>query len=223
MQVDEYFENGVTRELIGAAVENDTSRLKKLIVAGGNINEVGKDGISPLIFAVISQQTSAVRNMLEVGASPNYIAPNGPSAVSVAAKSGDAPTLAILLRHGGDPNIVDTQLLEPVLHVAVKAYKNEVVDLLLAHGADINAVSGAGDTAVMAAAMLNLFDQVVFLLEHGADHTKVSRVGGFLAYFVQENRVNPSSHLSKARNLAKEILEERGVVFPVSLPVRAVK
>lgn len=65
--------------------------------------------------------------------------------------------------------VVDASIDTP-LHLAVKANCAEVVDLLLAHGMDVDTPSRRGFTALaMAAEMYADFDMFKLLVEHGAD------------------------------------------------------
>ncbi len=64
--------------------------------------------------------------------------------------------------------------------------------------------------------MLNQFEQVVFLLNNGADYTIKSIGGGSVAYWIQDGNPNKGTSQYKWQQKAKKILEDGGIKFPVS-------
>lgn len=86
-----------------------------------------------------------------------------------------------LLQQGADPNLILNEEKETALHYlsllssTVESYPeeektaNEIVKLLLAYGADVDARDGFGDPPLMVAAQGGYSSIVRLLLEHGAD------------------------------------------------------
>lgn len=64
------------------------------------------------------------------------------------------------------------------LWCAAVSGKLAVVEILLKHGADINAVSDSGSTPVRSACFMTHYDIVKYLVEHGADINKPNYNGG---------------------------------------------
>lgn len=86
-------------------------------------------------------------------------------------KGEDAPVLA-LLEQGGDVNAVSHRSGDTALTAGIGAStpgNREAVELLLAHGAEANARSRSGWTALMAPSLLGDTEAVKILLQHGAD------------------------------------------------------
>ena len=101
-----------------------------------------------LIFAVQQQRPRCVRWLLKRGADPNAV--HGTSyttAVHCAAFGASSLILADVLAAGGDPNNSRLRACKP-LHCAAMARRPDNVRVLLASGADVNAVTPTGDTAL---------------------------------------------------------------------------
>ncbi len=74
-----------------------------------------------------------------------------------------------LLDGGADANEVDRYKHVPVIFMAAMEGTTDVVRELIAHGANVNALSGHGQTALIAAASKGKADIVELLLKSGAD------------------------------------------------------
>ncbi|KAJ8970092.1 hypothetical protein NQ314_001403, partial [Rhamnusium bicolor] len=70
-----------------------------------------------------------------------------------------------------------THVVTPLWCAAVSG-KLPVVEILLKHGADINAVSDTGSTPVRSACFMTHFEIVKYLVEHGADINRPNYNGG---------------------------------------------
>jgi len=90
-------------------------------------------GLEALIAAAQRRDEPAVRALL--GADPGLI--RDPHPLLAAAAHGNSEAVALLLRCGADPRGVDLEGISP-LHRAVQAGAPEIVDLLLAAGAEID-------------------------------------------------------------------------------------
>ena len=123
-----------------------------------------------------------------------------------AAKAGDVPAMRLLLEHGADPTLSPTRSgITPLMAAAglgtaeqdttgrykTQAQAIDAIQLLLDHGADVNAAANDGRTAVHGAALQGYDDVIKFLAAHGADltakdhkgftplDTALGRAGGF--------------------------------------------
>ncbi len=97
---------------------------------------------------------------------------NHQAALLTAVAHGDVPEARMLLMAGACCNDPD----DPPLRAAVQADQPEMVRFLLARGADIEAVDGAHETALVRACLDHRAEILRILLEHGADpnHASVS-------------------------------------------------
>ena len=109
----------------------------------GNTNTTGNfrmahGGSTPLLFAARNGDGETVRVLVEAGADVNDTAASGTSALVIAAHSGHGPLGIYLLEQGADPNAARAGYT--ALHAAILRSQVELVEALLDHGADANAV-----------------------------------------------------------------------------------
>jgi ankyrin repeat protein len=106
-----------------------------------------RDALLP--HAVLARDSRMVEDLLAGGADPNMVNERGEPATLLAARVGDVKILASLLDHGGavDP---DAKSPESLLYAAVKSGHPDVVDLLLARHASVNARDANGRTPLHA-------------------------------------------------------------------------
>ncbi|KAJ5520198.1 hypothetical protein N7463_000651 [Penicillium fimorum] len=104
-------------------------------------------GSTPLFAAAQLGKTEIVRCLLKSKADVNLCNKNGETPLHVAAYHGHLEVTELLLEADADPNVEDKEGWRP-LH---KAYDHaEVARLLLARGADINAISDGGSPLFIA-------------------------------------------------------------------------
>jgi len=98
--------------------------------------------------------------------------PSGLSPLVLAARSGDTAAIKLLVARGADPNLADTAAngWTPMEH-AIHKHQVAAVTALLDAGANVNATSRNGTTALMMAAGYGYTDVVELLLARGADRT----------------------------------------------------
>ena len=128
--------------------------------------------------------------------------------------------LRLLLDAGGDPNETNPQG-DTALHWAVRRNRSPaVIDILLDHGADIDAVRRDGRTAYALAVVSGQTNVAEVLASRGAD-TRLSAIDAVVAgqggEVLKESALSPENarlltHLAESGNLAKvEALLEAGV------------
>jgi len=210
--VNEYFTAESVRTLIQAAEENDEPKVKELINSGTNVNYIGKNGWTPLLWLMLSNEYEGMKLLLKHGANPNLITWDDNSAVTLAAGGSHlgVKTLDILLNNGGDPNAVghrgDTALI-----IAIERRYWSRMRMLLKHGADIDKMdSYRTSTPLTAAAFQGQYEQVHYLLEQGADYTVVNHFGKTLAHAMKY----PIGDASPWKKKVQTWLEGRGITFP---------
>ncbi len=176
-----------------AAQNRHTQVVELLIQRGADVNALAANTsarVTPLlrnVFQTNGGNEEIVRLLLEAGADPE-IRTGDWSALAQAAGAGNIPVVKILLAFGADVNTRtpvyasswsqpysdDWPIVEPdwrdtrPLYGAVCTGSLELVELLLDHGADINALS-FGWTALHAAAGQGNRGMVELLLARGAD------------------------------------------------------
>jgi uncharacterized protein len=214
MSVRQAFKDPLVSELAQAAASGNLSIVNAKIKAGADVNFVGTDGITPLLWVMPinhkSRNFSGVRRLLEAGANPNYREPRRNTSPMYIASGSDTPgLLELLLQFKGDPNLEGPNG-ESLLKTAVMQFRPENIDLLLKYGADINVHTKFGDSVPNVAAGLGRFDFVAHFLEKGFTYN-LER----LAKDVQNRRVPPNSDAQRWKDKVLDILAKRGVTIPL--------
>ncbi len=132
--------------------------IKVLISHGVNVNAKGTSGWSVLSHCVRANRKAAVRILLENGdVDPEATSELGPQTALAEAVTLHHWSIAqLLIKHGANVNVTDGQLQRfPILCLAAMHTKDtenaDMVRLLLDHGADIEAASIGGWTALAGA------------------------------------------------------------------------
>ena len=167
--------------LLAAAQLRKNAVVKLLLAKGADPNLAGPSGVTPLIAAAYKDSDRIVQELLARGADPKVRDSTGKSAMVYAAARGSDGIVRRLLDAGIDAKERYGNALTALMWAAgrddgVSAdAANRVVDLLLAHGAVLDAADNRGRTALMIAAALGHAAVVAHLLQHGADRALKTR------------------------------------------------
>jgi ankyrin repeat protein len=151
--------------LITAALSGDVEIIRLLIEKGANVNSIApRLGETPLHYAAASGNVEAARLLLAKGANPNAALRNvtalrGGSSLDTgigkqtplmwAAPTGSPELIQALVDAGAKVNAQDIRGMSPLmLAVASENQDLAVVRFLLRSGADVNARSARGETAL---------------------------------------------------------------------------
>ena len=131
-------------QLMNAMVQYNTDAVRALLAAGVDPNSRTRCcGWTPLHLAAHWARNTLVRALLAGGADPNLQTPGGYTALMWAAMSMDLGRVSLTLLAGGaDPNVGNGWT---PLFLFVRCDNNEVVEALLAVGADPNALVEIGE------------------------------------------------------------------------------
>ncbi|MEJ5055491.1 ankyrin repeat domain-containing protein [Sphingobacterium sp. MYb382] len=232
----ERFFDGKDLKIAEAIYDNDRRMLKNYIKEPGfDINKLGKQNITFLLYALYAGQMDMVEILLENGADSNLINPEIDSTndpiwkntisdelpLSFIARSYsffDLADVKLLLKYGAKIN--DSRVNPALIACMVSAddkRKLKLIDYLLDKGADINIKGSENRTPILAAADISLWDIVNYLLDHGADYTAEDNAGWSVAYNVQDEiEMNKGTDERKQKvHALKRRLEGLGVAFPV--------
>jgi ankyrin repeat protein len=133
-----------TTALHWAVRTDDLETAELLIRAGANVKAADRYGITPLSLACSNGSVSMIRKLLGAGADPSSTDPHGDTVLMVAARVGDTEALAELLGRGAAVNAKDSPLEQTALMWAVREHHPGAVQLLLSHGAEVNAQTRTG-------------------------------------------------------------------------------
>ncbi|HEX7236532.1 MAG TPA: ankyrin repeat domain-containing protein, partial [Gammaproteobacteria bacterium] len=134
-----------TTALHWAAYQLDAALVGELLSHGAKADTQNQYGASPLGEAVKGGNADIVEMLLAAGA--NVEAPNadGETALMLAARTGNAAVARKLIEAGADVNAVEAWRAQTPLMWAAEGAFPEVVDLLIAHGADVHARAATND------------------------------------------------------------------------------
>jgi ankyrin repeat protein len=181
-------EAGGFTPLLFAARAGHIESARRLLAAGAPVNDAAADGTSALVTAAHSGHTAAALALLEAGADANA-AGSGYTALHIAIRRGDLALVKALIARGARP---DARLVKATparrlsddvgltrslvgatpLWLAAFFGHAEIVSILAAAGADLNAGANDGSTPLMAAIGRNPQTAVLVarrLLDAGAD------------------------------------------------------
>ncbi|HLK51589.1 MAG TPA: ankyrin repeat domain-containing protein [Bryobacteraceae bacterium] len=159
---------GGSTPLLFAARSGDAESARLLLAAGANPNDSLPDGASALVLAAMSGHPETAVTLLNKGADPNDLG-IGYTALHAAILRGDLELVKALVAHGADPNLrmtkatpvrrnsTDYFLLAPLIGatpylLAAKFLEPQMMQVLLAAGADPKITMPDGATALMLAA-----------------------------------------------------------------------
>jgi len=208
-KAEAYFTDPLVIALCHAIEAADLVEMERLVKAGADVNALGKDKMTPLLWAFPDSNLPRFLWLLEHGANPNVVVEGdfntrqrigrGDSVTQLACKTGFPGYFEAVFDNGGDPNLRHTGVLgfsrTPLFTVITRASggKKKKVARLIECGADMSAYS-LGVTPVMeAVAWGGQFDLALMMLNAGADFRQYEENGvQRLIHIVvrQEDRLN---------------------------------
>ncbi len=126
-----------------AAYRDDLATATKLIDAGADAGAANDLGITPLALACENANGAMVEVLLGAGADASAAAETGETVLMSCARTGSRSAVQALLVAGAEVNAREPTEQQTALMWAVARRHPEVVSLLLAHGADVQARSRA--------------------------------------------------------------------------------
>ncbi|PSF36221.1 hypothetical protein C7H19_13495 [Aphanothece hegewaldii CCALA 016] len=136
--------------LVAAVYRGNIAIIQTLIAAGANLDQLDLNiNAHPIGIAIKQNRPDLVKFLLDAGASPD----GGDlehTGLAVAINKNNLPILQMLLEAGADPNMGMEDDYQAIMLAALHG-RLEMVKLLVAYGADVNAWS-QGVTAIMSAA-----------------------------------------------------------------------
>jgi uncharacterized protein len=156
--------------LSDAAARGDAVGIKTLIKASaGDVNQPGRDGMTPLLWAVQSSDIEMARTLLDAGADANLTNRYGITPLWLAATNSNPALVALLLERGANASATLPNG-ETAAMAAARAGDAESIEKLIRAGADPNArETSLGETALMWAAGENHAQAIKALVGGKAD------------------------------------------------------
>ncbi len=214
---DRYFE-GTALE-VGKAIKKGDIKQIQALAPSVDLNLVGKKGMTLLFFAAYEKKFEVVSALIKLGADPRQETEGLGSVLDVALAAKELRLLKALLEAGVSANS-RSKHGTPILFFAVSNL--EALKLLIEKGADINAKNGLGETTIFEAINHADYDTVEYLISNGADIRTTNVNGISFAYSLQYEydraACNPTTENYKQLSHLKELVQQKGLNFPVDLP-----
>lgn len=118
-----------------------------------------------------------IQSYLDSGFSPNITSKRGDSLLILATYYGHAEvTEALLKNKKTEVNLVNKMGFSALTGAAFRG-RDEIIKILIKHGAEVNQVNNKGQTALMFAAMFGQESATATLIDHGADPSLLTKEG----------------------------------------------
>ena len=190
---------------IPEAVSHDSylTVLKLLLDAGADVNPPGLWYRTPLMIAAENNALEIAKTLIEAGA--NLSAQNDArTPIELATIRGHSEMFSLLAARSGDEK--DNKLDEKILVQVLRSNHEQILDLLVEHGLDVNAPISSGQTLLMVAAGEGYPGMIRKLLVLGADPGVKDKAGRLAsAYAFDWDGKNRQSF-----DLCEKLLKEAG-------------
>jgi ankyrin repeat protein len=131
--------------LMQAAFDGDVAQAKRLLKNHANVNAVNAYGVNAMLLAAEASNTPLIELLLQAGAKANSANPDGETALHLVARTGNIEAAKLLLKAGAKVDAPETFGGQTPLMWAVARRHPEMVELLIAKGADVNTRSAVRD------------------------------------------------------------------------------
>ncbi len=130
-----------------AIQDYDAKKVMKLIRQGADVNELGREGLTPLMMAISTGQFALVKMLIEDGADPNTLSEDGSSALSMAIVADGDKIVQYLLAHGAEVNLANYNEETPLMEALYcENPSHKIISILLDAGASVLRKSIMGDS-----------------------------------------------------------------------------
>lgn len=180
-----------TTPLVTAARDRDEGMITLLLDAGAAINARDRAGMTALHQAVLRNHVPTIRLLVSRGADLSAPGPGGLTPLALAASEGLRWAAMALIEAGAPVNQASGgEGLTPLMLLATRdeAHQRDdraifgpsvvaIAEALIARGAEVNAATRDGVTALMIAAGGDHVDMLAYLLKAGADPARSNAAG----------------------------------------------
>ena len=156
---------------LDACANGQVEMVRYLIGKGAETDCISPYGRTPLMYVIGNKHISSLELLLDNGVSVHTIMPNGDTALCYACRCSSAKIVECLLRRGAAMNSTGDSGNTPLEHALSK---DDMLQVLLDHGVDLNAPFTNGDNALLKSVRWPRYRRgylttVTHLLNEGAD------------------------------------------------------
>ncbi|XP_076450296.1 palmitoyltransferase ZDHHC17-like [Babylonia areolata] len=154
-------------------------RVRELVEAGFDVNQMDKENVSLLHWAAINNRIDIVKYFIAKGAVVDRLGGDlNSTPLHWATRQGHLNMVVLLIAYGADPSVRDGEGYS-CIHLAAQFGHTAIVAYLIAKGQDVDLPDKTGMTAVMWAAYRVFgYDPVRLLLTFGASVNKADKFHG---------------------------------------------
>jgi len=211
MKATDYFEGTVYIQVAEAIEAGRIPEIKRIIDGGIDINHIGNEGMSLLMWSIAKQRKNVVALLLELGADPN-ITTEKYNALWMAVILKDSDYLNTLLRFNGDVDSKNTKTGRSLIFEATLHGRLENLKTLMEKGADMNHQNISGNTVLNYSISFKAYNTSLVLLDLGVDPTIKNRWGNnaldLLEQFgdkgIEKGTVNYEYYLQLMKRITQE-------------------
>lgn len=148
-----------------AVIRNDYKAIEVYLKNGHNVNNRGREGLTPLMWAVFNKNYYIVKLLLEKGANPNIKDKKGQTALMYLIQNdNNVDTLiSLLLQKGAEINAKNISGTTALI-IALDLNKSDAAKSLIEKGADVSIVNELGDSPLNIATKNCDFNNVCLIL-----------------------------------------------------------
>ncbi len=154
-----------------AITDRDEQKVQLLLSEGGLADFADEFGSFPIYSAVLRGSLAIVKLLVKFGANVNRVNCDGttPLIIAVGPLFGDLEIAKFLIESGAQVNVQESMDGQTPLYLAVGTRKLSLLELLIAHGANVDQADKKKRTPLMIAALLNDAHAVSLLIAKGAN------------------------------------------------------
>jgi uncharacterized protein len=130
-----------TTAIMWASRRDDLDLADRLIRAGADVKTGNRYGVTPLSLACLNGSAGMIEKLLKAGADPNALGAEDETPLMTVAHEGSVPAAKALLAHGAKVDARESWHGETALMWAAAQKHPEMMSVLIAAGADVNAMS----------------------------------------------------------------------------------
>lgn len=157
--------------LLNAVRDGDHNAASRLLAEGATFKAKEPDGKGVVHIAVRNNDAEMVKFLFEKGADGEAADEDGIRPLYFAVALGNLTMINLLLKLNVNVESTNLELGQNALYLAVERKFLAAVEALLDNGADVNARTPSGYTALFSAVIAWEHDLVLYLLKRGADTT----------------------------------------------------